>query len=251
MKLSAAIITLNEEHNLKKILPTIKDLVEEIIIVDSGSTDKTKEIAESFNAKFIFNQWQGYGKQRNFAFSNCSGDWILCIDADEEISPELSNKIKKIINNNDANNKVFSINFKGVCFGKVLKYGMFFNEYHIRLFRKDCGKFNDNAVHEQFITEHKIEKLPKKYFILHHTYNSMEDYLERLNKYSTLGAIDYKAKNKKTSALRIIFSPFLTFFKMYFLKMGLLDGLEGFVLSVTNAIYPMVKHFKLRGKNNV
>ena len=248
MKLSAAIITLNEEHNLQRTLPTIKDLVNEIIIVDSGSTDKTKEVAESFNAKFIFNQWQGYGKQRNFAFANCSGDWILCIDADEAVSTELSNKIKEIVNDKDRNSKVFSINRRGVCFGKKLKYGMFFKDYQVRLFKKNCGKFNNNNVHEKFVTEHKIEKLQKKYFILHYAYNSMEDYWERFNKYTTLGAIDYKIKNKKSSVLKIVFSPFLTFFKIYFLKLGFLDGLEGFVLSTTSAIYPMIKYFKLREK---
>ncbi|MCL2039092.1 MAG: glycosyltransferase family 2 protein [Bacteroidetes bacterium] len=251
MKLSAAIITLNEELNLKRTLPTIKDLVDEIVIVDSGSTDKTKEIAEGFNANFIFNQWQGYGEQRNFAFANCSGDWILCIDADEPISPELSNKIKEIVNGKDISSKVFSINRRGVCFGKKLKYGIFFNDYQVRLFRKDVGMFNNNSVHEKFITEHKIEKLPNKYFISHYAYNSMEDYLERFNKYTTLGAIDCKIRNKNSSVFRIVFSPFFTFFKMYFLKLGFLDGLEGFVLSVMSAIYPMIKYFKLREEQQI
>ena len=246
MKLSAAIITLNEEKNLQLTLPTIKELVDEIIIVDSGSTDKTKEVAESFGAKFIFNQWQGYGKQRNFAFSNCSGDWILCIDADEPISDELFNKIKEIINNQNSDINVFSINRIGVCFGKTLKYGAFGKSYAVRLFKKGSGEFNYNTVHEEFETEHKIQKLPKKYFISHYSYYSMEDYLERFNKYTTQGAIDCKIKNKKSSTFKIIFSPFLTFFKMYFLKLGFLDGIEGFVLSVTSAIYPMIKYFKLR-----
>jgi hypothetical protein len=127
---------------------------------------------------------------------------------------------------------------------------MFFNDYQIRLFKNGAGMFNDNVVHEKFITEHKIKKLKKKYFILHYAYNSMEDYLERFNKYTTLGAIDCKIKNKKSSVFKIVFSPFLTFLKMYFLKLGFLDGLEGFVLSITSATYPIIKYFKLREKQN-
>jgi len=249
MKLSAAIITLNEEKNLQRTLPSIKNLVDEIIIIDSGSTDKTKEVAENFGVKFMYNQWAGYGEQRNFAFSQCSGEWILCIDADEVVSPILANKIKEIINFSSEDKNVFSIKFRGVFFGKRLKYGMFLKEYHIRLFRKGSGKFNDNAVHEQFITEHKIHKLPKEYFILHYSYDTMEDYLERFNKYTTQGAIDCEVKNKRSSIFKIIFSPFFTFFKMYFLKLGFLDGVEGFVLSVMSAVYPMIKYFKLREKN--
>jgi len=128
----------------------------------------------------------------------------------------------------------------------MLKYGIFRNSYAIRLFQKGSGQFNDNIVHEQFVTEHKTHKLTNKYYLLHYSYKSMEDYLDRFNKYTTQGAADYEAKNKKVSAFRIIISPFLTFFKMYFLKLGFLDGLEGFVLSMTNAMYPMIKHYKLR-----
>jgi glycosyltransferase involved in cell wall biosynthesis len=197
----------------------------------------------------MFNQWTGYGNQRNFAYSQCSGEWILCIDADEAISPMLAEKIKEIINSSNTDEKVFSINFRGILFGKMLKYGMFFKENHIRLFQKNAGKFNDNVVHEQFITKYKIHKLPKKYFILHYSYDTMEDYLERFNKYTTQGAKDYETKGKNSSIFKIIFSPFFTFFKMYFLKLGFLDGVEGFVLSMTSAMYPMIKYFKLRERN--
>ena len=245
-KLSAAIITLNEENNLKRTLPTIKELADEIVIIDSGSTDNTKEIAEKFGAKFIYNQWQGYGQQRNFAFSKCSGDWILCIDADEAISPILYDKIKKIINSSNTGDKVFSINRFGVCFGKLIKYGMFRNSFAVRLFQKNTGIFNDNTVHEQFITNYKIHKLPNKYFILHYSYDTMDDYLDRFNKYTTSGAIDCERKQKTKITFKIIFSSFFTFFKFYFFKLGFLDGVEGLVLSKMSAVYPMIKYFKVR-----
>jgi glycosyltransferase involved in cell wall biosynthesis len=244
MKLSAAIITLNEEHNLQRTLPTIKDLVDEIIIVDSGSTDKTKEIAELYGAKFIFNKWKGYGKQRNFAFNNCKGTWILCVDADEAISPELCAKIKEIIIY--SSKKVFAINRRSICFGKLFKHGTFGKSYAVRLFQKDIGKFNDDVVHEKFISNEKIYKLPKKYYILHYSYYTMEEYFDRFNSYTTKAAIDLKNKGKKSFIFKIIFSPFFTFIKIYFLKLGFLDGLEGFVLSITSAVYPMIKYFKLK-----
>jgi glycosyltransferase involved in cell wall biosynthesis len=196
MKLSVAIITLNEERNLKITLPTIKNLADEIIIVDSGSIDGTQMVAEDFGAKFIFNRWEGYGNQKNFAVNCCKNEWILLVDADEPISAELFFKINEVINSG-SKEKVFAIHRRGFCFGKELKYGMFFRDYQVRLFRKGSGFFNDNAVHEQFITENKINKFAKKYFILHHSYDTMEDYLERFNKYTTQGAIDCKIKNFK------------------------------------------------------
>ena len=117
MKLSAAIMTFNEERNLERTLKALADICDEIVIVDSGSTDKTKEIAEKYEARFIYQPWLGYGKQRNAAIDNCSGKWILAVDADEELSPELKQKITEIINGNE-DKKVYEINRLSVCFGK-------------------------------------------------------------------------------------------------------------------------------------
>ena len=243
MKLSIAMITFNEERNLERTLTSIKDIADEIIIVDSGSTDKTREIAEKFGAKFYFEPWAGYGKQRNSVIEKCSSEWILNIDADEEITEELFVKIKNILET-PPDCEVYTINFASVCFGKELKYGGWSNSYHIRLFKKTAGKFNFNVVHETFETKSKVGKIKEK--ICHHSYLTMEDYLSKFNRYTTEGAIDYYNKNKKASVFQIVFNPLYKFIRMYIFRLGFLDGMEGFVIAVMSSLYTMVKYFKLR-----
>ena len=247
-KLSIAMITFNEERNLVRTLNSVSGIADEIVIVDSGSTDRTREIALSFGSNFIGQQWLGYGKQRNLAFENCNSKWILCIDADEEVSTKLAEKIKEIVGNEDIKNdkKVYEINRISVCFGKILKYGGWGNSYAMRLFLRDCGKFNDNVVHESFETDYKISKLDKKYSLYHHSYLTMKDYFDRFNRYTTEGAIDYYKKGKKSAIFNIIFNPLFMFIKMYIVRLGFLDGIEGLMVACASSLYTMTKYFKLR-----
>ena len=249
MSLSVAIITFNEEKILTKTLSAISSIADEIIIVDSGSTDNTKNIALEFNAKFFSEAWKGYGPQRNSAINKCSCDWILNIDADEELSNNLINKIRKI-KKNSLKEEVFKINFTSVCFGKKLKHGGWSNSYRIRLFRNGAGLFNNNTVHEEFITNKKVFSLKED--IYHHSYISLEDYFNKFNRYTTEGALEYYSRGKKASCLQIIFNPIYKFIKMYVLRLGFLDGIEGLMIATSSAIYSMVKYFKLREiyKNN-
>lgn len=249
MTLSVAIITLNEEKILEKTLKSVNEFADEIVIVDSGSTDKTEEIAKKYNAKFYYQKWLGYGPQRNRAIDLSNGEWVLNIDADEEISEDLA-KIIKDIKNGKNDYDVYKINFMSVCFNKKIKYGGWSNTYRIRLFKKTTGRFNANDVHEEFITNAKVGKIDK--YILHHSYLDLEDYFTKFNKYTTLGAIEYYKKNKKTSVLSIVLNPIYKFLRMYIFRLGFLDGLEGFLLAITSSLYTMVKYYKLREiyKNN-
>ncbi|WP_300361038.1 glycosyltransferase family 2 protein [Fusobacterium sp.] len=243
MKLSVAMITLNEERILEKTLKSLKDIADEIIIVDSGSTDKTKEIALKYGAKFFQEKWKGYGLQRNSSIDKCTNEWILNIDADEEISEELSRKIKEI-KESETDKEVFEINFSSVCFGKKLKHGGWSNQYHIRLFKKDTGRFNTNEVHEEFLTEKKVYRLKEE--IYHHSYISLEEYFTKFNRYTTEGAKEYYQRGKKASNFQIIFNPIFKFIRMYIIRLGFLDGIEGLMIASTSALYSMVKYFKLR-----
>lgn len=244
MKISVAMITFNEERILRKTLESVKGLAEEIIIVDSGSTDATKSIAEEFGAKFYTEAWKGYGPQRNSAIEKCKGEWILNIDADEEISVELKEKILEITS--DINNKkeIFKINRLSVCFGKKIKHGGWGKSYAIRLFKKGTGMFNDNLVHEEFVAKKEVFKINKN--IYHHSYLTMEDYFNRFNRYTTEGAKDYYKKNKRVNKLDILINPLYKFLKMYIFRLGFLDGIEGFVIASTSSMYTMIKYFKLR-----
>ncbi|WP_074017263.1 glycosyltransferase family 2 protein [Fusobacterium massiliense] len=249
MTLTVSIITLNEEKNLARTLNSVKSFADEIVIVDSGSTDKTEDIAKSFGANFVYQKWLGYGPQRNKAIDLANSEWVLNIDADEEISEELA---KEIINIKENKTKfsVYKINFMSVCFSKKIKHGGWSNTYRIRLFKKSSGRFNENNVHEEFVTKEEIGKI--KEYIYHHSYSDLADYFEKFNKYTTLGAIEYYKKKKRAGILSIVFSPIYKFLRMYILRLGFLDGLEGFILAITSSLYTMVKYYKLREiyKNN-
>ena len=244
MKISVAMITFNEEKILKKTLESVKNLVDEIVIVDSGSTDATKKIAEEFGAKFYYESWKGYGPQRNLAIEKCKGEWILNIDADEEVSEELKNKILEIISDENTTKEIYKINRLSVCFGKKIKHGGWGTSYAIRLFKKGAGVFNNNVVHEAFETNKEIYKIREN--IYHHSYLTMEDYFNRFNRYTTEGAKDYYSKGKKVNIFDIVINPVYKFFKMYIFRLGFLDGIEGFVLASTSSLYSMIKYFKLR-----
>lgn len=245
MTLSVAIITLNEEKNLERTLNSVKSFADEIIIVDSGSTDKTEEIAKKFGAKFYSQTWLGYGPQRNRAIDLSNSEWVLNIDADEEISEKLAKVIKNIKESKNTGFEIYKINFMSVCFNKKIRFGGWSNTFRIRLFKKSAGRFNENDVHEEFISEDlKIGKI--KEYIYHHSYSDLEDYFDKFNKYTTLGAIEYYKKKKKTNLLSIVLSPIYKFIRMYIFRLGFLDGLEGFLLATTSSLYTMVKYYKLR-----
>jgi len=243
MKLSVAMITRNEERILETTLKSVMDFADEIVIVDSGSTDRTEEIAKKYSVKFYKEDWKGYGLQKNSAIEKCSGDWILNIDADEEISHELRAKIIDI-KNNEQEKKVFEINFLSTCFGKEIKYGGWSNFYRIRLFRKNAGKFNDNMVHEEFETQEKIYVLKEQ--IRHHTYITLEEYFDKFNRYSTEGSLEYFKRSKKYNWYQIFFNSGFVFFKNYILRLGILDGVEGYLLAKATAMQTMTKYYKLK-----
>lgn len=244
MNLSVGIITFNEKKRIKKTLEAVKDIADEIIIVDSGSTDGTKEIALKYT-EFIYNEeWKGYGLQKNSVINKCKGEWILLIDADEVVSDELKIKIKEIIDQKDSKYDVYKINRCSICFNKEIKYGGWSNQYADRLFRKGKAKYNENSVHEQLIYDGKAGKIKEK--IMHYSYLNLEDYLNKFNKYTTLGALDYYKKNKKINIFDLTLNPFFKFIRMYLIRGGFLDGVEGFVLAVFSSCYTLAKYFKLR-----
>ncbi len=243
MELSVGIITFNEEKILGKTLESVKEIADEIIIIDSFSTDKTVEIAQKYGARVFQEEWKGFGPQKNSVIDKCSGKWILLIDADEVLSRELINKIKDILNDNNEYD-VYEINRCSVCFGKEIKYGGWSGQYATRLFKNGDVKVSESLVHEEFISEKKKGKLKEK--IYHYTYLTLEDYFKRFNRYTSLGALEYYKRGKKASGIHIVFNPIYKFFRMYILRLGFLDGIEGLLLAVISANYSMVKYYKLR-----
>jgi glycosyltransferase involved in cell wall biosynthesis len=244
MNLSIAVITFNEERIIEKMLNSVKDLADEIVIVDSFSTDRTAEICRKFsNVKFLQKNFEGYGSQKNFALQQCSGNWILFLDADEIPDAAALKSIKEIAGKQESDFKVYTIEFSNHFLGKELKYGGWGKVFRERFFMKKHGKYSDDVVHETFITSDAIGTLQGK--LHHYTYENIFHHLEKSNRYTSMMAEKMKSKGKKASVLKILFAPFFQFFKTYFFRLGFLDGLAGFYIAVTASFYTFLKYMKL------
>ena len=244
MKLSVGIITFNEEQIIAKAIDAVKNIADEIVIIDSNSTDKTVEIAKLKGAKVITQSWLGYGKQKNFMIDNCSGEWILSIDADEIISEELAVEISEEIKKENNTVEVYELREKVVCFGKLIKHGGFSGRYKTKLFKKCEDRFSNLEVHEYYETNKMTVKLKEYYY--HYSFDSLEQYIEKTNKYSTLSAIDNKNKGKKFNLIRFFLDPGFKFIQKYLFKLGILDGVEGFLLASIDMQYSLLKQYKLK-----
>lgn len=242
MKLSVVIITKNEEHNIRRCLESVK-WADEIILIDSQSTDNTVEIAGEYGVKIFSPEWRGYGPAKQEGVNNATGEWILSIDADEEATPELTEEIKKILTA-DENYDGYLINRHTNFMGKWINHCGWYPDYLLRLFRKGSGNFNDAVIHEKVEINGKTRELKSE--LLHYSYPTLEAYLERLNQYTTLGAEVALANGKKAGNFDIVFRPFISFIDHFLTHQGFQDGIEGFVISVMSSVSVMVKYVKLR-----
>lgn len=248
LKISACIITLNEESNLSRCLHSIRSLVDEIVIIDSGSTDKTALIADSFNARFISHSWEGYVKQKNFALSLASHPWILSIDADEELSTELIATVlslKQKINHPSGYEISRIVEYQGV---KIF-YGDWFPDRLVRLFQKEMAFFSGGEVHERLEIKGEIQRIDG--YLWHYTYQDREDRLNRIHHYANLWAKSAIQRNKKST----IFSPYLhagwRLFRGFILKQGFRNGSLGWEIAWGNATEVFLKYRQLREKITV
>lgn len=258
MILSVVIITHNEEANIARTLESVKPLVRdgkgEIIVVDSGSTDRTVEIAKSFGAKVFVEEWRGYAAQKNFAIAKVEGDWILSLDADEEVTRELAVDLPGALAaaNFGAGPKPFPNDLNGFRFqrrnyflGRWMKHGGFWPDPKLRLFRRGYGSFENRAVHEDLTVRGTVWKM--KGDLVHHSYPALSDYIDHMNRYSSLGAEMVVAEDKneiRFSIANIVFRPILTFLYNYIFRLGFLDGREGLLLHLYHAVYVSWKYAK-------
>lgn len=249
--LSVAIITFNEERNLARTLASVS-FADEIIVVDSRSTDRTVEIATSFGAKTFVRDWPGFAAQKNFAIQQCSGDWILSLDADEELSPDLQTQIRVLLPTSPPADAYF-LKRRNHFMNRWIKRGGYYPDPKLRLFRRAAANFSqpphfeERPVHETMTFDGESSTLD--YDIIHHAYPDLEDYLEHMDRYSTLGAqllVDQgKVSVTRTAFLwNIFFVPHLTFVWNYFFRLGFLDGREGMLLHLYHSTYVSWKYAK-------
>lgn len=241
VKLSVAIITHNEEEEIRDCLESVK-WADEIVIVDSFSSDKTLEICRGYTDKIFQKEWAGFSDQKNYAIEMATNSWVLVIDADERVSELLMEEIKDIFENGPTCDGYF-IPRKSYFLGRWIRYGGWYPDYSVRLFRKDKGKFKLREVHESVNINGRIGKLKNP--LEHYTYRSLEEYIERMDRYSTLAAREMVKEGRRATLGSIIFRPLFTFFRMYILQQGFRDGIYGFLLSTLYSYYTFIKYAKL------
>ncbi|PKK84916.1 MAG: hypothetical protein CVT49_01815 [candidate division Zixibacteria bacterium HGW-Zixibacteria-1] len=241
-KISAVIITKNEEANIERCLKSV-DWVDEIIVVDTDSTDKTRRIATEAGARVFQVEWQGFGHAKGFGVEKASHDWILSIDADEEIGERLASEIKGVIASDRAENG-FEIPRRTSFLGRWIKYSRWYPDYVLRLFKKNSGRFNDSLVHEKVMIEGSIGRLANP--ILHYSYPDIDTYFIKFEKYTSLAAQELYNKGKRFHLAALIFKPIASFFRHYVTGLGFLDGVEGFLIAVLSAFGVVTRYVKLR-----
>ncbi len=241
-KLSVVIITYNEALNIKKCLHSIKGVADEIVVVDSFSTDKTKEICTDFGqVTFIEHPFVNFGLQKQFAIEQSTNDWVLSLDADEQLSPELADEIQQLKLSTPT---FMAYNIRRSTFyqGKMLRFCGMHSEKHLRLFNKQAGRFSDAKVHEKFLTDSPCGTLTNK--MVHQPYRDLAHHLEKINSYTSLFANE-KAQTKHCSRQKVVFKCFLRFLTIYFVKLAVLDGYAGFVWATMGSYYSFLKYAKL------
>lgn len=238
--LSVIIIAKNEAHIIRHCLESIQ-WADEIIVLDSGSTDGTQAICQTYNAKVFETDWPGYGKQKNRALAKATGDWVLSLDADECVTGQLREQISQAIASDTYQG--YTIPMETLYCGKPLKGSGCTGAPKRRLFKNGCGMFDDAPVHENLALKGKMGKLTAP--IRHYTYENLEEVIYKLNHYSTLGAKVRFDQGKKGGLLTAIGHGIGAFFRTYILKRGFLDGAEGFMISVSNAEYAYYRYLKL------
>lgn len=241
MGLSVTIITKNETANIRDCLESVA-WADEIIVVDSGSEDDTVAICREYTDKvFIHKDWQGFGIQKNLALQYATQDWILSLDADERVTPALRAQIEKAMN--DSVYSAFSIPRQAYFLGRAMRHGGWWPDYVVRLFRRSDGVFCEDIVHERVLVNGLVVKLSEP--LLHYSYMDLHQLMGKMNDYSSAGACKAYQQGKSGSLIKAIAKAKWTFFRAYFLRLGILDGQAGFIAAFSKAEETYYRYLKL------
>jgi glycosyltransferase involved in cell wall biosynthesis len=242
--LSVCIITFNEESNIVRTLDSVKTVADEIIIVDCGSADHTVALAQSSGAKVFREPWKGFAPQKNSALAKATGDWILSLDADEEVSAELAASIAAIkAATSSFEFDGYEVARRNLYLNRWLKRAGYYPDRKLRLVRRGMGQFTLRAVHEDMVTAGRVGRLSGD--LIHHAYPTLESFIEHSNRYSSLAAEMVIAEGRPSfSLLNILIRPVVRFVYNYFFRFGFLDGREGLLVLLTHASYVSWKYAK-------
>jgi glycosyltransferase involved in cell wall biosynthesis len=236
--LSVAIITLNEAANLPRTLASVR-FAKEVVVLDSGSTDGTAEIAQNAGARLIEEPWKGFARQKNAAIALATGDWVLSLDADEEVSPELATELQALLSG-DPPFSAYCIPRLNHFLGRPLRHGGYWPDPKLRLFRHGVARFEDRPVHETMRASCSVGQL--RGHLIHHCYPTLSDYIEHMNRYSSVGAEMLIRSGRVSRSLPAFLwnafaNPAATLLYNYFLRLGFLDGREGLLQHLNHSVY--------------
>ncbi len=242
MKISATIITFNEQKNIARAIESLR-CCDEVVVIDSGSTDRTAEIARRLGARVIEHPWEGFAIQKNAAAESCENDWVLSIDADESLSEALEGEIWQL-KKNGPDYDAYTMPRLAQYLGRWILHSGWYPDRKIRLYDRRKGRWTGNYVHESVVVDGRVGHLEAN--LLHYTCDSLSQHLETMNRYTTLAAQQLAAENVEIGWRHLLLDPPWTFFRNYFLGRGFLDGFEGLAICHMAATYNFVKYAKAR-----
>lgn len=244
LPLSAVLITRNAAGALADCLASVA-FCDDIVVVDSGSDDGTQALARGHGARVVDSEWRGFGPQKQFAVGEARHDWVLCIDADERVSDDLRESIAAVLAGGGAFH-AYRFPRRNRFLGRYLRHGEGYPDWSLRLFHRGHARWSDDAVHEKVLCAGAVGELRGD--LLHDSAESLESYLAKQNRYTSLAAAEALARGKRATAARLLLSPLLRFVKFYFLRLGFLDGVPGLIHILIGCQNSFVKYAKMREK---
>ncbi len=242
-KLSAVLITRNEERDVARTLGALS-FADEVVVVDSGSTDRTVEVCRGLGARVLSHPFQGFGPQKRWAVAQAAHDWVLCVDADEVVTPELAAAIRALLAAGEPPLAAYRFRFKTAFLGQVLEHGPVSRRLHVRLFDRRRAGWTDAAVHEQVVAEGPVGTLPGA--VLHYTVRDLSESIGKMDAYSTLGAAELVRRGKRRGLVALLLTTPAQFFKHYVLNQNFRNGVPGLAWSIMNAVGSVMKHLTAR-----
>jgi glycosyltransferase involved in cell wall biosynthesis len=239
-RITVTVITWNEEERLRRCLESVA-WADEIVVVDAGSDDKTVEIARSLTDHVFVRAWDGFAPQKNFALAQATGDWVLSLDADEEVTPELAEEIARVVAAPSADG--YLVPRRNIFWGRWVRHGLLYPDWQLRLFRRGRGRFVDRAVHESVEVDGRVDRLAGA--LVHRSYRDVADFIARTDRYTTLAAEEWVRRGRPIRAMDLVVRPAARFLSMYVVHAGFLDGWRGFLLAVLYAYYVFVRSAKV------
>lgn len=238
--LSVTVVTWNEEERLRECLESVT-WADEIVVVDAESGDKTAQLAREFTDRVWVRPWPGFAAQKNFALEQATGAWVLSLDADERVTPELRARVEQVLRA-DGPAVGFRIPRRNIFWGAWVRHGGLYPDHQLRLFRRGAGRFAEDSVHESVRVNGPVHVLAEP--LLHHSYRDLEDFVARSNRYSTLAARDWVGRGHRAGRADLLLRPLGRFLSMYLLRRGFLDGWRGLVLAACYAHYVFLRTAK-------